>query len=33
MLFGEFAASIAAVEGGSLRDGERNDRVLIPRPL
>jgi hypothetical protein len=33
MLFGAFAASLAAVEGGSLRDGEWNDRVLIPRPL
>jgi hypothetical protein len=33
MLFGAFAASLAAVEGGSLRDGTWNDRVLIPRPL
>jgi hypothetical protein len=33
MLFGAFAASLAAVEGGSLRDGAWNDRVLIPRPI
>jgi hypothetical protein len=33
MLFGAFAASLAAAEGGSLRDGTWNDRVLIPRPL
>jgi hypothetical protein len=33
MLFGAFAASLAAVEGGSLRDGTWNDRVLVPRPL
>jgi hypothetical protein len=33
MLFGAFAASLAAVEGGSLRDGTWNDRVLIPRPI
>jgi hypothetical protein len=33
MLFGAFAASIAAVEGGSLRDGTWNDRVLTPRPI
>jgi len=33
LLFGAFAASLAAVEGGSLRDGTWNDRVLIPRPL
>jgi hypothetical protein len=31
MLFGAFAASLAAVEGGSLRDGTWNDRVLTPR--
>lgn len=30
MLFGAFAASLAAVEGGSLRDGTWNDRVLTP---
>jgi hypothetical protein len=33
MLFGAFAASLAAVEGGSLRDGTWNDRVLIPRSI
>jgi hypothetical protein len=33
MLFGAFAASLAAAEGGSLRDGTWNDRVLVPRPL
>ena len=33
MLFGAFAASLAAVEGGTLRDGTWNDRVLIPRPI
>jgi hypothetical protein len=33
MLFGAFAASLAAVEGGSLRDGTWNDRVLTPRPI
>jgi hypothetical protein len=33
MLFGAFAASVAAVEGGSLRDGTWNDRVLTPRTL
>jgi hypothetical protein len=33
MLFGAFAASLAAVEGGSLRDGIWNDRVLIPRTI
>jgi len=33
MLFGAFAASLAAVEGGSLRDGTWSDRVLIPRPI
>jgi hypothetical protein len=32
MLFGAFAASLAAAEGGSLRDGTWNDRVLTPRP-
>jgi hypothetical protein len=31
MLFGAFAASLAAAEGGSLRDGIWNDRVLTPR--
>jgi hypothetical protein len=33
MLFGAFAASLAAVEGGVLRDGTWNDRVLVPRTL
>jgi hypothetical protein len=33
MLFGAFAASLAAVEGGSLRDGTWQDRVLTPRPI
>jgi hypothetical protein len=33
MLFGAFAASLAAVEGGSLRDGTWNDRTLTPRAL
>ena len=33
MLFGAFAASLAAVEGGSLRDGTWDDRVLTPRPI
>jgi len=33
MLFGAFAASLAAVEGGSLRDGTWNERVLTPRPI
>jgi hypothetical protein len=33
MLFGAFAASLAAVEGGSLRDGTWNDRVLTPRVI
>jgi hypothetical protein len=33
LLFGAFAASLAAVEGGSLRDGTWNDRVLTPRTL
>jgi hypothetical protein len=33
MLFGAFAASLAAVEGGSLRDGTWNGRVLTPRTI
>jgi hypothetical protein len=33
LLAGAFAASIAAVEGGQLRDGTWNGRVLVPRPL
>jgi hypothetical protein len=32
-LFGAFAASLAAVEGGSLRDGTWNGRVLTPREI
>jgi hypothetical protein len=30
-LFGAFSASLAAVEGGQLRDGTWNDRKLVPR--
>ena len=33
MLFGAFAASLAAVEGGALRDGTWNERTLTPRPI
>lgn len=33
MLFGAFAASLAAAEGGALRDGTWNDRVLTPRVI
>ena len=33
MLLGAFAASLAAVEGGQLRDGTWNDRKLSPRPI
>lgn len=33
LLLGAFAASLAAVEGGQLRDGAWNDRVLTPRSL
>lgn len=33
LLFGAFSASLAAVEGGQLRDGTWNDRRLVPRPL
>jgi hypothetical protein len=33
MLFGAFAASLAAAEGGALRDGTWNERVLTPRPV
>jgi hypothetical protein len=33
LFFGAFAASLAAVEGGQLRDGTWNDRRLVPRPL
>lgn len=32
LLFGAFAASLAAVEGGQLRDGTWQDRRLVPRP-
>jgi hypothetical protein len=31
LLFGAFAASLAAVEGGQLRDGTWDDRRLVPR--
>jgi hypothetical protein len=33
MLFGAFAASLAAAEGGALRDGTWNGRVLTPRTI
>jgi hypothetical protein len=33
LLFGAFAASLAAVEGGQLRDGTWSERQLIPRNL
>ena len=33
LLFGAFAASLAAAEGGALRDGTWNDRVLTPRSI
>jgi hypothetical protein len=33
LLFGAFSASIAAAEGGALRDGTWNDRVLMPRAI
>jgi hypothetical protein len=33
LLFGAFAASLAAAEGGVLRDGTWNGRVLIPREI
>jgi hypothetical protein len=33
MLFGAFAAALAAIEGGSLRDGTWSDRVLTPRQI
>jgi hypothetical protein len=32
LLFGAFAASLAAVEGGQLRDGTWNGQRLVPRP-
>jgi hypothetical protein len=31
LLFGAFAASLAAVEGGQLRDGTWDGRRLVPR--
>jgi hypothetical protein len=31
LFFGAFAASLAAVEGGQLRDGVWSDRRLVPR--
>jgi hypothetical protein len=33
LLFGAFAASLAAAEGGALRDGTWNGRVLTPRAI
>jgi len=33
LLLGAFGASLAAIEGGRLRDGTWNNRVLTPRPL
>jgi hypothetical protein len=33
LLFGAFAASLAAIEGGQLRDGSWNGRRLVPRSL
>jgi len=33
LLFGAFAASLTGAEGGALRDGTWNDRVLIPRSI
>jgi hypothetical protein len=33
LLFGAFSASLAAAEGGTLRDGTWNDRVLMPRSI
>jgi hypothetical protein len=32
LLFGAFAASLAAAEGGQMRDGTWSDRRLVPRP-
>lgn len=32
LFFGAFAATLAAVEGGQLRDGTWEDRRLVPRP-
>jgi hypothetical protein len=33
LLFGAFAASLAAVEGGQLRDGTWNNHILTPRSI
>jgi hypothetical protein len=33
LLLGAFAASLAAVEGGQLRDGSWNERVITPRAI
>jgi hypothetical protein len=33
LLFGAFSASLAAAEGGALRDGTWNDGVLLPRTM
>lgn len=33
LLFGAFSASLAAAEGGALRDGTWNDRILTPRAI
>jgi hypothetical protein len=33
LLFGAFSASLAAAEGGALRDGTWNDRLLMPRAI
>jgi hypothetical protein len=33
LLMGAFASSLAAVEGGQLRDGTWDDRKLTPRAL
>jgi hypothetical protein len=32
LLFGAFAANLAAVEGGQLRDGTWEGQRLVPRP-
>jgi hypothetical protein len=33
LFLGAFAATLAAVEGGQLRDGTWNGRKLTPRPI
>jgi hypothetical protein len=33
LLFGAFAACLAAVEGGQLRDGTWNNHILTPRQI